>query len=122
MKEVAIERIESYCLRPPSKRINYAALCQPFPFLPNSISTEYKYYVAMPSQRGVTATGSLIYIPTKEDLASKTISFQLAEKAYPNKTDNIDFNVDYAYISNSKVNLSKRQLQLLRQMKSDDDL
>ena len=123
MTQIAVERIEEYCLRPPSKRINYAALCQPHPFLPHfEAHATYKFYVALPIDRGVTATGSLIYLPTKEDLESKSGTFVLTEKSQTNKTDNLDFNVDYAFISNRKLNMSKRQLQLLSQMKSDDDL
>jgi len=70
----------------------------------------YKFYVASPIDRGVTATGSLIYLPTKEDLESKSGTFVLTEKSQTNKTDNLDFNVDYAFISNRKLNMSKRQL------------
>lgn len=67
-----MEKIETYCLRPPSKRINYAALSQQHPFIPNfEKDFQYKFYVVMPINRGVTATGSAIYLPTKEDLASK---------------------------------------------------
>lgn len=81
MTEMAIEKIEAYCLRPPSKRINYAALCQPHPFVPEfETEMKYRYYAAMPIDRGVTATGSSIYLPLKEDLASKGGSLDLKEK------------------------------------------
>ena len=109
-------------MRPPSKRINYAAMCQPHPFLPDLDSTEYNFYIVVPVTRGVTTTGSLIYLPTKEDLATKTEAFSLAEKPFKKGADHLDFNLDYAYISGNKINLSKRQLQALSEFKSDEDL
>ena len=82
----------------------------------------YKFYVVMPIDRGVTVTGSSIYLPKKEDLETKSGTFLLTEKSQPNKSENLNFNVDYAFISKKKLNMSKRQLQLLSEMKSDEDL
>ena len=91
--------------------------------MPNlQIDSSYKFYVALPIDRGVTVTGSSIYLPKKEDLEAKSGAFELTEKSQPNKSENLDFNVDYAFISNKKLNMSKRQLQLLSEMKSDEDL
>jgi len=40
------------------------------PFMP-TISAKY-FYVAIPVERGVPVTGSLIYLPNKEDIQPKT--------------------------------------------------
>ncbi len=70
MLTTAQEKLNLYCKRPPSKRVNYQNLCQPMPFLP-TIGANF-FYMAIPLERGVPVTGSLIYLPCKEDIQPKT--------------------------------------------------
>ena len=64
-----------YCPKPPSKRVNYQVIKQPCPFNPltlHQINTFSNFVVLHPLSRGKPSTYSLIYLPTKDDIAALT--------------------------------------------------
>ena len=69
MQILAHEAIQAYCKKPPSKRSNYVALCQPSPFIPKLFSVEYEFYFVESVDRGVPVSGSLIYNSKDEAIA-----------------------------------------------------
>jgi hypothetical protein len=69
MQIQAHEAIQAYCMKPPSKRSNFVALCQPWPFIPKLSNSEYEFYLVESINRGVPVSGSLIYFSRIEDTA-----------------------------------------------------
>lgn len=101
MDEKAIERLQYYIRRPPSKRINFQTICQPMPFRV-TLKGPYYFYICKPLERGVPETGSLIYLPQSCDVQPPKsqhfweLNTKSILKEKPHKSmDNLEFNTEY---------------------------
>ena len=120
-----MELIQNYCIRPPSKRVNFQNLVQPSPFNPAALlrDTNFDHYLVLPLTRGVPVQGSLMYMPESGDLSSKQAapqewwempqSAEIKETPYHSGAWNLQFNTEYAHLSSRQINLSKKQLRTL---------